>query len=761
MNIWKYSLFSILISGLSISNIQARDFSHQAGSPLRIRYADPQQPVVKTAISILDHDLRLTMGDSVRRVSDDAEVLLQIAPVRTSDLEARSSQTFSLSVDHGQLIVTGTDAHGLAYGIMELCRLLGVSPWEWWADVTPRHIDELTLAENYLSVQSPSVEYRGFFINDEDWGLMPWSSLNYEPEHGKGVIGPKTNARIFELMLRLRANLYWPAMHECTQPFFLTPGNREVARQYGIYIGGSHCEPMASSTAGEWPRRGVGEYDYVHNQQEVMRFWSDRIDEVHDQPIVYTLGMRGVHDGKMKGAGDLADQRATLQRIINDQRHLLSEKVNNDLNKIPQVFIPYKEVLDIYNSGLSVPDDVCLMWCDDNYGYINHFPTEIERKRPGGNGLYYHISYWGRPHDYLWLGTFSPKLLFHQLSTAYQNGIQRMWVLNVGDIKPAEYQIELFCDMAWNIEHVTETGVQQHLTDFMSREFGAERGAELAEVMQSSYDLAFACKPEFLGHTRTEERDPSYKVVSDMPWSEKKIRRRLEQYAYLSRQILVMQPTIPADRQDAFFQLVQYPIYAADQMNRKMLIGQLARHGRGKWTKSDAAFDSIMVLTEMYNKGIHNNGKWQGIMDAQPRRLPVFMPLPHRTEHFPLTQDATVLYRWSSEDLWTAMEGNNTTISGSFKCSSADTMYVEVSMVPTHPLDNKNLRYRIAFDNQPPQVVSFRTRGRSEEWKVNVLRNRSTYTLAVPCHGKRKHTISVTALDPGLLLEEIVVKKSK
>ena len=213
---------------------------------------------------------------------------------------------------------------------------------------------------------------------------MPWSSRTYEPSKVKGEIGPRTNERIFELLLRLRANTYWPAMHECTLPFFLTKGNREAAKKYGIFIGASHCEPMACSTAYEWKRRGEGAYDYVNNAPAVYKFWEDRVKEVADQEILYTLGMRGVHDGKMQGAKTVEEQKAVIDRVFADQRGLIEKYVDKDVAKVPQVFIPYKEVLDIYHAGLQVPDDVTLMWCDDNYGYIRHFPTAEECARKGG-----------------------------------------------------------------------------------------------------------------------------------------------------------------------------------------------------------------------------------------------------------------------------------------------------------------------------------------------------------------------------------------
>lgn len=756
----KKLLTTLLLLLLFCNVTRAQDFQHMAGEDLTYQAPESLPAVVQTALELLGRDVRNVLGDTLVQVSDRAQINLRFAAPDRDPL-AQKKQAFRVSVYEERIYVTGSDPHGLAYGVLEISRLLGVSPWEWWADVTPHRRASFELPANFVTIQSPSVEYRGIFINDEDWGMMPWSSQNYEPEGGKGVIGPKTHARIFELMLRLRANLFWPAMHECTQPFFLTKGNREMAAKYGIYIGGSHCEPMACSTAGEWPRRGVGAYDYVNNAQKVKEFWSARLDEVKEQPIVYTLGMRGVHDGKMQGAKTLEEQRSVLQRVIAEQRQMLQEKVNEDLTQVPQVFIPYKEVQDIYDSGLEVPEDVCLMWCDDNYGYIKHFPTAEERSRKGGNGLYYHVSYWGRPHDYLWLATFCPNLLRQQLTTAYRQGIQRMWVLNVGDIKPAEYQIELFCDLAWNVQQVEEMGIHKHLHDFLVREFGTECGPDLAPVMEQAYRLAFACKPEFLGHTRTEEKDPKTKIVSDMPWSEKYIRNRLKEYANLSQQVQVVRNRIDPDRLSAYFQLVQYPIQAADQMNRKMLIGQLARHGRAKWSKSDAAYDSIFSLTELYNKGLDGRGKWKGIMDCQPRRLGVFQPLQHRMDSVPMVQEEHVVYEWKSTGLWTELPLSGGAIVGDFRCAVHDSMCVIVKMLPTHPLDNQNLRYEVTFDNLPPQVFSIRTQGRSEEWKQNVLTNASVRKMVVPCSRKKKHRLSVKPLDEGLCIEEIVVIKVK
>lgn len=556
------SLFLFLITQLCWAQ-----FNLPSGKPVKVSCDNAEEKVVHTALDLLSRDCKAVLSASLLVDNEQGDII--IGTVGKSPLIAKTGadvsglngkkQAFLLTVlPDGKLLVAGSDQHGTAYGIMELSRLLGVSPWEWWADVIPGKKEFFQLAADYKTVQSPSVEYRGIFINDEDWGLMPWSSLNYEPWYKPGRIGPQTNERIFELLLRLRANTYWPAMHECSVPFFLTPGNREAAEKFGIYIGGSHCEPMACSTAGEWSRRGKGDYDYVKNSSSVCHFWEERLKEVSGQEILYTVGMRGVHDGQMQGAKTVEEQKAVLERVLKDQRDLLRKYVNKDVEAVPQVFIPYKEVLDVYRAGLEVPEDVTLMWCDDNYGYIKHFPTEAERARKGGNGVYYHVSYWGRPHDYLWLGTFSPALLYQQMKEAYERGIQKIWILNVGDIKPIEYQTELFLDMAWNIDQFTEGGVSDHLCNFLKREFGETTGEDLLPVMMEHYRLSYIRKPEFMGNTREEEyHTNAYRIVKDMPWSRSYINKRLEDYQVISDKVEKLASRIQRDRRDAYFQLVK------------------------------------------------------------------------------------------------------------------------------------------------------------------------------------------------------------
>lgn len=764
---------------LWVTQICCAQFSLRSDQPIKLACDNAEEKVVQTALKLFRRDYQSVFSASAAVDARQGNIIVgtvgksPLLKAVSADVSALTGkkQAFLLQVlPDGKLLVAGSDSHGTAYGIMELSRLIGVSPWEWWADVTPEKKTSFVLSAEYQTLQSPSVEYRGIFINDEDWGLMPWSSQTYESSDIKGHIGPKTNARIFELLLRLRANTYWPAMHECTLPFFLTEGNRKVAEEYGIFIGSSHCEPMVCSAAGEWRRRGQGDYDYVNNSASVYKFWEDRVKEVAQQGNIYTLGMRGVHDGQMQGAKTVAEQKAVLERVLKDQRGLLQKYVNKDVTAIPQAFIPYKEVLDIYNAGLQVPDDVTLIWCDDNYGYIRHFPTAEERARKGGNGIYYHVSYWGRPHDYLWLGTFSPYLLHQQMKLAYDRGIQKMWVLNVGDIKPAEYQIELFLDMAWNIDEVNEIGVTAHLKSWLEREFGSNCAEELLPAMEAHYQLSYIRKPEFMGNTREEERDPKYKVIKDLPWSEQTISERLRSYTALSDVVERMESNIPADRQDAYFQLVKYPVQAAAQMNRKILTAQLARHSKVDWKQSDAAFDSIASLTQQYNS--LQNGKWNRMMDFQPRKLPVFKRVEHTTATESMVTDRKILCKWNAMECTygkpVPYEGlgyerkaagirKGSSLTFAFDDYGKDSVEVEIRLLPSHPLDEKQLRFAISVDEAVPQTVSYETKGRSEEWKENVLRNQAIRKVTLPINKQASHKLVITALDEGVVLDQVIL----
>ena len=732
--------------------------------------------MIGTTLQILSHDSKQVLGDSITVGSTGNIVVgtLGTSPL-VSGIDASPIQgkkeAFMLQEKGGKLYIVGSDAHGTAYGIIELTRLLGVSPWEYWADVTARPMDRLELPAGYQNVQSPTVEFRGIFINDEDWGLTRWNSRDYEPPYRptRPAIGPDKTSKIFELLLRLRANTYWPPMHESNQAFFLTEGNREVAERYGIYIGSSHCEPMACNAAVEWPKIGVGEYNFISNHDNVMKFWEDRVKSVAKQEIFYTVGMRGLHDWGMAGATTVEERKVALTQIIKEQRDLLRQHVNADVTQVPQMFIPYKEVLDVYDAGLEVPDDVTLMWPDDNFGYVTHYPTEKERQRAGGNGIYYHVSYWGLPHDYLWLGTASPALLFQQMNQAYDRGVQKIWILNVGDIKPLEYQTELFLDMAWNIDQVRKEGVSGHLGQFLNREFGDQAGQALLPLMKQHYHLAYIHKPEHMGNSYVYIPVDRLEV-SDLPWSEKTIRTRLSDYKAISDKAEEIGKTMPYDREDAYFHLVKYGVQAAAQMNNKFLYAQLARHGKGSWKDSDLAFDSIARLTSTYNYGIHNNKKWHRMMDMQPRKLPVFEIVPKVQLDTPLPADLPIQKAWNGseythgtgipqEDLGygekAAAYPKGDKQQFTFEGVQGDSIHVRIAFFPSFPVDNVQNRLSVTLDKQPAQVVNYEAKWHSMEWCENVLFNQSIKEVVFKNDGKKSHTLTLQALDEGIVVDQI------
>ncbi len=745
-----------------------RSFRIGSQSEVGVWMAPEHDPVATTALEMLDGDLRTVLSSRITSTSTRDSALITVDFDHSLPWEG-----FSLNVSNGKLHITAADSHGMAYALLQLSRLIGVSPWEWWADATPEKRAGFALPNGYTDRQQPTVPYRGIFINDEDWGLNPWAYKTYEPGLGKGVIGPKTTARIFELMLRLRANSYWPPMHEVSQPFFLTKGNREVALKYGIYVGGSHCEPMACSTAGEWPRRGKGDYDFVHNRQGVIDFWEARMKEVGKQPILYTIGMRGVHDGAMNGAKTVDQQKAVLDSVFKVQRAMLRKYVNNDITKVPQVFVPYKEVLNVYNAGLKVPDDVTLMWCDDNFGYIRHFPTAEERARRGGNAIYYHVSYYGKPHDYLWLGSSSPAQLQQQMNLAYDRGIQHEWILNVGDIKPDEYLTELFLDMAWDIDSVRRLGVSGHLNQFLCREFGKKDGGVLTGIMSEFYRLAYERKPEHMGGTRTLEWPVGdWETVKGLGWSESHMRSRLDKYKDLSDKVENIFASVAEQKKDEFYQLIKYPVQGATQMNRKLIIGELARHGLAQWSESDAAYDSIADMTRRYNKGYNNNGKWNNIMDMRPRELAVFQPLRHTTVNTPLPQDTVPIAFFNATDAVSGQlapcemlgyEGKAAALAKGgqgiyeFNATTKGNVCVELRMYPSHPIDGNKLRVRVTLDGKQSALIDYAAVVGSYEWKENVMRNQALRRIILPIGRDEQHRLTVEAIDDGIVIDQIAV----
>lgn len=783
----------------------AADFFLQANQPVVVAVPAGEAPVVQTATDLLARDIKTVLGAEMLRNDSRPQILIatyrHLSKQQQKHLQIDASlfqgqaQAFLITVaKDGLLAIVGSDEYGTAYGIIELTRMLGVSAWEWWADVTPYRMDNFRLKQGFARFSAPNVSFRGIFINDEDFAFVPWSADHFDPQPATGTkaraIGPKTTEKIFELMLRLRANLYWPPMHECTQPFFLTPGLRELAARYGIFIGTSHCEPMACNANGEWNVRGQGAYDYVNNREGVLSFWEQRVAETAHQPMIYTLGMRGIHDGPMQGVSGVEAQKQVLEQVFADQRALLAKHVYQNPERVPQVFIPYKEVLDVYRSGLQVPDDVTLMWCDDNYGYIRHFPTEAERARSGGNGIYYHVSYWGRPHDYLWTNSASPFLMYQQMSEALYHGAGRMWVLNVGDIKPLEYQISLFMDMAWDLDSVRTLSVGTHLERWFAQTIHPDVARLSSIYMKKYYNYVFQCKPEHMAGTRTEERDPKWTKVTDLPWSEAKLRKRLKDYDQLSRELRWLADSVRRaypERYDAFYELVEYPLLTGAAVNEKYCTAQLARHGKtylakddvqSTWAHSDRAHQTILDMTEQYNS--LRGGKWHGMMNAAPRGLTVFKPVPHEQVSTPLPTDLlTIATFYGASFQASSFSGSsvlnpvlglgasirampvpkdcNVTYRFRHDFKSQQYVQVEIHMLPTHPIQAEQ-RFTLSLDGCSPLTLTYEQADRNEVWKQNVLRGYAVVIARLPVtRAMGEHELVLGALDDGVVVDYVKV----
>ncbi|MFV5692000.1 glycosyl hydrolase 115 family protein [Flavobacterium sp. LT1R49] len=526
-------------------------------------------------------------------------------------------------------IITGTNPRGTAYGVYAISERIGVSPWYWWADVPVAKQNELVLTQKEFQSKAPSVKFRGIFLNDEDWGLRPWASKTFEPEVGN--IGPKTYAKIFELLLRLKANTIWPAMHEGTTGFFKIPGNVKIAEGYQIVVGSSHAEPMLRNNVDEWKEKEMGHFNYVTNKKKVHEYWEDRVKESKNVDAIYTIGMRGVHDSGMEGVKNNKEGAELLTHILDDQRKLIEKYINPDATKVPQAFTVYKEVLDLYDEGLKVPDDITLVWTDDNYGYIRRLSNAEEQKRSGGGGVYYHASYWGRPHDYLWVDSVHPALIREEMIKAYQANCKEIWILNVGDIKPIEYTTQLFMDMAYDASSFEKpTKVKTHMADFYSSIFGKRYGKSIADIKWEYFDLAFERKPEFMGWSQTEPTTKTKQTAYNPLFFGDENQTRINKYQNLENQVTILKDKLPKDLQDPYFQLVYYPAKAASLMNKKFLYADKANiygkqgrlNAKEYALKSEKAFNEIKSITQKYNQMA--DGKWNHMMDMSPRKLPVF-----------------------------------------------------------------------------------------------------------------------------------------
>ena len=697
-------------------------------------------------------------------------------------------ECFLLKVVDHHLLILGSDARGTAYGVFTLSQALGVSPWYWWADVpvTPRHT--VYVDADYVS-STPSVKYRGIFINDEDWSLKPWASNNFEKELGD--IGPRTYAKVCELLLRLKANMLAPAMHSCTGAFYSHAESKQVCDSFGIIVTTSHCEPLLLNNAAEseWNQKRDGDWNYKTNRQTILKKWDDRLTEASRYENIYTVAMRGVHDAGLRGDLSMRERVSLLDTVILNQRQLLEKHLHRPAAAIPQIFVPYKETMDIYENGLQVPEDITLVWVDDNYGYMKRVSTPEEQRRTGRSGVYYHLSYLGTPHDYLWLNTTPPVLMYEELKKAYDTGADRYWLLNVGDIKPMELGIQTFMDMAWDFDAFDIKNVNHHQAQWLSHLFPRTSTTQLQALLDAYYQLAWSRKPEYMG----------WEYEWDEPWRTKlrptefsfqhysEATQRLADYQHISDEAERL-----SDGSAAYFEMVQYPIQAAYQMNRKFLMAQLnqeltsqQRYAEANWAarQMEQAYDSINTLNNRYNS--QGDGKWQGFMDVpegfcalyhqkptvvytegageqpvdltpQPYRLTNCYTIP--LEHFRHKSDGIQLVKGLGYD-WQVVQLNSGEVSYDLPAVNRDTIELTLTTLPFWPLyAGKSNRIGVTIDDNPMQVFENHFKEWGPRWKEQVLRNGAVCRMRFAVDRKRSsHTVTFTCIDAGQMVQRVVI----
>lgn len=541
------------------------------------------------------------------------------------------------------LVIAGSDRRGAAYGLFTLSELIGVSPWYWWADVPVKKHAALHVDAPPTYSQTPSVRYRGIFLNDEDWGLTPWASQTFEPERGN--IGPRTYAKVCELLLRLKANYLAPAMHPVSTSFNQIPENKLVADTFAIVMGSTHCEPLLLNTASEWDTQTMGPWNYDKNKEGINRVLTQRVRENSPYENVYTLALRGLHDDAMSTTLPMHEKVRMLQQALLDQRQILAENIDRPVETVPQAFTPYKEVLEIYSNGLELPDDVTIVWPDDNYGYMKRLSGVREQRRTGRSGVYYHVSYLGVPHSYLWFSTTPPSLMYEELRKAYDTTADRLWLLNCGDLKGSEMQVSLFLDMAWDIGRFTADNVVTYPARWLAGIFGEAYYDRLEAMTREHLRLAFPRKPEYMGWGYHWNRfDHNCEQLTDTDFSftnYDEAPRRLEAYRKLGARAEALLHEIGDEARPAFYQLVYYPLRGAELMNRMTLGGQrnrwYARQGRAATNavrdEVQRCYDSLQVITRGYNSLL--GGKWNHMMSMRQNYdgVSAYFNLPHLATH--------------------------------------------------------------------------------------------------------------------------------
>ena len=789
-----------------------------------IVYQKSESPLVGHMAEVLADDIERVSGirPEVSRVTGlsgqsymlgktKAAIVLATAGRSKWHKDIRGSwERYAIDTKDGCLYITGSDARGLAYGVFHVSEAIGVSPWYWFADVPvdPSNKRVFSYQENYVS-KSPTVKYRGVFINDEDWGLKTWSAKNYERDLGD--IGPKTYDKVCELILRLKGNMLAPAMHTCTGAFYSHPESQKMADKWGIMITTSHCEPLLFNNAApsEWDKERDGEWNYETNSATILKKLDDRIRETAQYDNIYTMGMRGLHDEAMKGSTDPKDRARTLEKVFAKQRAILTKYKKVKAERLPQIFVPYKETLDIYDAGLRVPDDITIVWPDDNYGYMKRVSDAREQQRKGGSGVYYHISYLGTPHDNLWIATTAPMLMYYELKKAYDAGADRYWLLNVGDIKPGEIETQMFMDMAWDFDAFSYDNANNYQAEWLARTFLSkgdhltsrlpELTAQFQFILDNYYRLAWDRKPEFMGYEfewSGDELDALHDT--DFSFDDGTAQKRLMDYENICEAYDMIESNIDEALRPALFEMLGYAVHSACQMNRKFLYAQ-RNHETGSAIYAAMALNAngkIEQLRKRYNEQL--DGKWREMISEIPpgfcakyQQMPKLSDqptteyrLPDDQRHKDLTNKVELgslkvapPFRiiegigtdWKSLQLGEPHQTYEATVEDfdpadptlpridiPIECDASQ-IGICIAAVPFWPRSGKMVcRFAVSFDGSDPIVCIHDCEEWSHPWKLQVLENRRDFTATFFNHAHQKHhTLTIIMAEPGQIIQKI------
>ena len=516
-------------------------------------------------------------------------------------------ESFLIQTVDGCLVVAGSDKRGTIFGLYDISEKIGVSPWYWWADVPAKKHDSLFIVPGAFLQGPPKVKYRGIFINDEEPAFGPWSRAQFDG------INSKMYVHMFELILRLKGNYLWPAMwgkafNEDDED------NPRLADEYGIVMGTSHHEPMMRNQE-EWTKRNrgnrLGAWNYNTNKDNLYSFWKEGITRNAKYDNLVTVGMRGDGDEPMAGRGSkMEDNIKILTNVINDQRTLIAEAYGKPASEVPQMWAIYKEVQDYYDAGMRVADDITILWCDDNWGNVRRLPTPEERKRSGGAGIYYHVDYVGGPHSYRWLNTNPLPKMWEQLNLTYRWGADRVWILNVGDLKPMEIPIDFFLKFAYDPDAIPQSKIGEYTLNWAKEQFGDEHAEEIADIVAKYAKYNGWRKPEIL-EANTFSVANNYEADGVV-----------EAWLKLVDRAETLRKKIPAEYQDAYFELVYHPVKASAQVAELQVdVGKnrlYARQGRASANNFAKYARDLMEedqkLADVYNNELAG-GKWIHMMD--------------------------------------------------------------------------------------------------------------------------------------------------